>query len=409
MSQFEIYFTTPHSILPGFILDEPARILGRCFQFSNADLDAPMGAAPRQFDFGVSIYDDVFARVKDTKPDGVNAYDTFVYVEWRGHPVFWGPILDPEWDGEEADKVTFRCYSQKKRYEAHFLRAGDLIWSGDVNGITEADKWKAMVPIDYRGIRLIRDAVEVSATQDYAPLGLRNGPNTAPTSSQLMELERGQQCRRAEEELLSSSFAPEVLEVPLKINEDPPYYAELQTALKLGSDKTQDIILQGGYGLNNLEGIKFNPGGKIVTHAHVLDRSGKHRETRVNVASGRKNGVWVDWVNVDFAVTDAQQDAVLGDGVAQTIIDHYGVPPNFATITFKADDEIFGGGRKFWLEDFEHGDYITAGYKKGHLHLPQSIYRIISTGLKQEDQESGVKQRVSIVPEVTGTYDNIDE
>lgn len=414
MSDFEIYFTTPHVVNPGLVVDQPAKILGRAFQFNDADLDAPMGANPRQFDFGVSIYDDVHARVKDTKPDGITAYDTFVYVEWRGHPVFWGPILDPDWDGEENDKVTFRCYSQMKRYEAHFLRIGDLVWSGFPTGIVEgsgddAGKFFAMAPIDYRLVRLIRDAVENTPAQDYSPLGIRNGANTAPVRTQLMQLERGQQTLRTLEDVLGNSWGPEMLEVPLRFNQDPPYYAEIQTATKLGEDRTNSVILQGGFGLDNLQGIRYRPGGKIVTHAHVLDRAGEHRETRVNTVSAKKNGVWVDWVNMDFEVTTAQADDVLGNGVGQTVIDHYGVPPKFADITLKKDDEINGTGQKFWLEDFFHGDYIKAAYKKGHLSLPDSVYRIVGTGLKQEDQESGTRQRVSIVPEVTGTYDSIDE
>lgn len=417
MSQFEIYFTTPQWGLwsdddPPILLpdpDKPARKLGRAWQFSNASLDAPMNANPRQFDVKIPIYDKIHDEVRAIKSDGITAYSTFIYVEWRGHPVIWGPIVDPEWDDSgDEDTVNLRCYSQLKRAEAHYFREGDFKWSGDTDGITSATKFKATIPADYRGARLIRDTVEITPPQPYIPLGIKNGSNTGSTRSQRVEVERGQQSLRGLEDFLGNSWAPELLEVPLSPGEDPPYFAKINTADKLGTNRYDEIFFTGGFAVDNLQSIKYNPGGKIVTHAQVLDRQGKHRETRVNVDSATENGVWVDWVVVDFEVTTAQSDEVLGDGVAQTIIDHYGVPPKFAQLFLKKDDEISGTNQKYWLEDFFHGDYIRACYKKGGLYLPDQAYRITGIGLKQEDQDSGVRQSISVVPEVTGTYDAED-
>lgn len=406
MSQFEIYFTTPYGMLwsdddPPEILpdpDRPALKLGRAWQFSDADLDAPWGPNPREFNVQLPVYDSIHDRIKQHAgyEKGIEAYKTFVYVEWRGYPVFWGPITDPQWHMKDGF-VDIRAYSQMKRWEFHFLRNEDAAVS-------------ALCPLDYRGIRLLRDAAENTVTQIYPPLGMKNGTNTGTARSQTIKMERGQQVLRAAGDIIDSSFGPEMLEVPLAFDADPPYYAQINTAdaLGMGTDRYNQIILQGGYGLNNLDDCVYTPGGKIVTHAHALDRNGKHRETRVDSASAMENGVWVSWEAVDFETTDATADDVLGDGVAQTTVDYYGRPPKFATLTLKLDDEVAAINQKYWLEDFFHGDFIRASVKKGGMYLPDQAYRITGTGLHQENQETGVRQRINVVPRVAGTYDGDD-
>lgn len=408
MSQFEIYFTTPHIIDSSFAVVTPARILARAWQFKDADLDAPMGAAPREFNFTINLYDSVHDQVKKSKPSGITSYSTFVYVEWRGYPVCWGPLIMPEWRMKD-EQLKIRVYSQLKRCEAHFLVAGDLSIGTQV--INAAHKYKSSIPVDHRGLRLLRDAAENKAGQDYPPLGIKNGTNTVSDSTEEIELELGQQILRGMEDVISNSFGPEMIEVPLNIRTPgvAPYYAQMDTAPTLGTNRSDSVKFYGGYSLDNVDDVIYTPGGKIVTHAHAVDRDGVHRETRVDVDSARENGVWVDWEAVDYQTTDANEDAVLGDGVAQTVVDHYGRPPKFADVILKKDDELGAVRQKYWMEHFEHGDFVTVGVKKGGMYLPEDGYRIINVGLHQENQDVGVRQRITIVPDVTGTYTDEDD
>lgn len=403
MSQFEIYFTTLYGMLwddvtdpdnPVIIPDpaRPAIKLSRAWQFSDADLEAPWGPNPREFNFKVPIYDSVHDRIKKhlSHPNGIEAYKTLVYVEWRGHPVFWGPIVDPQWHMKDG-YVDLRCYSPLKRWEFHFLRNGDAaIASG---GCT----------LDYRGIRLLRDAAENSYPQIYPPVGIKNGVNTASTRTQKVKLERGQQVLRAANDIVDSSWGPEMLEVPLAFGSNPPYYAQINTAdaLEMGTDRYNQLVFQGGYGIDNLDDVIYTPGGKLITHAHALDRNGKHRETRSDPDAAMDYGVWVSWEATDFEVTTSQADDVLGNGVAQTLVDYYSRPPKFATLILKKDNAAGVSHQKYWLDDFFHGDFLRASVKKGGMYLPDQPYRITGTGLHQEDQGTGVRQRIDVVPRVT--------
>lgn len=402
MSQFEVYFTTPHQVNGAFGVVAAARILARAWQFEGASLQAPWGPKPRQFDFTVNNYDTVHDRVKDSKSDGITAYSTFIYVEWRGWPVFWGPLIDPEW-GLKSHKVQLRAYSQLKRCEFHQVVLGDA-------AIAKTNGFNGLIPIDYRGLRLLRDAAENRAGQAYLPLGIKNGTNTGPTHTQLMQFKRGAQVLRSMEELTGNTFGPEMIERPLKVKADPPYYAQLDTAdaAGMGTDRYDEVVFQGGFGLNNLDDARHKPGGKIITHAHVLSEDARYRETRVNTVSATENGVWVEWAPQSFNVTHATEDEILG-AVGESYIQNYSIPVNYAELDLKRDNEIGAVDQKYWLDDFDQGDFIRACIKSGHMYLPDAPYRITDIGLTQEDMDVGVRQSISVVPLMDTSYDTDDE
>src|SRR3954470_3630825 len=197
--------------------------------------------------------------------DRLNTYANFLYVKWRGHNVFWGPILNKEVDFEE-NSITLHASDQGARLEHHYYCIGDECLDDP------KDYTKGHLDVSSDGIRLSLKAGEILSETDFIPLGISMGSNDHTYSGDTphkVQSERSQEVWRTMQDLGDRSDGPLFEFSPLN-----PSYTHFAVCNDYGpyfrTDKSSTVKLHYGTGLNNIRNMKLNVGGEVLSHAVVV-------------------------------------------------------------------------------------------------------------------------------------------
>lgn len=408
MPPFEIWFTTPHTYDGGDPGKPnggtPAAKIGQATRHFNARLVVPWKGW-RTFDFEISPHDTVISSIAAGHmypyPE---PYTTMVYVQWRGFAVFWGVVEDIQ-AVAGTNRIRFSCKDPGHYLENLYVRWGNFIYG---TGFTMDDRMmppttKVSLPLDYRGLRRLRDAayptIIESRSVDTPALGIRNGENTDADETRTFGVERGQELARCWLDLGMNTLGPDWILVPLHYedNSSDLNYVKLNTYEVFQEDVSDTVVFQDGIGLNNSK-ISWNPGGKIVTQAVVVYRQQevpgiKGRVVRRNRQADDKYGTHIQWDLLDHDVTEEVAKAH-GDAILKV----YSTVNQQFEVQLYPDNELSGKIQQFnWIEDFTMGDIVTVEKKEGNLHPPPQQVQIREVRLVQEN--AGIPhQEVSVVP-----------
>jgi hypothetical protein len=223
-----------------------------------------------------------------------------------------------------------------------------------------------------------------------------------------VQIERGQEVWRTMQDLGDRSDGPLFEFSPLN-----PSYTHFAVCNVYGpyfrTDKSSTVKLHYGTGLNNVRNMKLNVGGEVLSHAVVVTANNHWRTLVVSGLTGRTEGMWVSWEQVDFDLKDNITEEEAGrnlGAVGAAILDQYGRPLYQVELILRRDDQMQDNADQFhWLEDFEVADIIDVQGVKGH-ETVSGKYMIDEFRLEQESDNSGqVRQAMDVIPFVNaGQY-----
>lgn len=164
---------------------------------------------------------------------------------------------------------------------------------------------------------------------------------------------------------------------------DPPTDPESPGAAELGRNLDPadpdapaegDVIFELGQGVDNLVNVTVTP-ERPTTHCHVVDRDKVYRETSADAEASADTGIFVDWIEVDYALPLPPPNSTAGRfrggpavdtsllrARADVQIKMLGRPPKQFTCTMRPSDAL--------TYQFGHPDWaaITGG-EGGHWYL----------------------------------------
>lgn len=355
--------------------------------------------------------------------------------------IFWGVILKPTYDFSEGT-CTIQAHDQSIWAKKNYHRYGDIV----------VDKGYT---IDGRGIRnLFLSALPLDSQIDRGvkhPGVLWGYDNTTrkpfpakieePTVSEALAAlaTRGQNVYESITALSEQVYGPEWDFRPLDIDDQgttaargtPGYpeqardsrpavlgtnqwYAQLDTYVRKGTDKSATVKLQWGYGAENLSNVIIEPDGDQEKNYAVVvapggeegRRDAKNRALEHDEMSWRDHGIYQTWVS-------SQSDDPLGvlKDKARAYVDAYNWAPVLTQVTVKKGSKA----RFFPFFDFEHGDEVTVGAKladvKWHVKnvASREITGRVTNIILTEDAEGQVTPDLEIVPTIAATIGTGDE
>jgi hypothetical protein len=384
-SGFEVAITTHHDLET----ETPAHVVQWVRSRTAVQLDLAK-SDQRSGKVTISVCDGAAALFDS----GANDYLYRLFIRLNGVPALWAPI-ETSWDAET--KTVTMSAVDVDRMQAHYVRDGD-------EAIDPTSSFDGKLPVDYRGMRLLRDAANNTPEQDarfVAPLGIRDGEASTEHDARV-KVGRGDEVFGDMKQLAQGVAAPDISVDVLDV-EDPdayPDYMVLNSYDRQGTDRTTGadaVVLQCGYGLENLTGFKLTPSA-FVTHAHVLGDGGHPRVTRFHALSSRQRGVYVRWVATQLKVDPSDTTAL--EEIAAAIIKAYGVPLHAYDIKMKPDSLQ---GRRL-LRDFGIGDTITAGVKEGYLNR-EIAARIMAASVKETGKVRDTITSLTVVPSLVDDED----
>lgn len=333
--------------------------------------------------------------------NGFKCYSNFLYIIWRGHVVFWGPILIKEIDYEESS-LTLQASDQGARLEHHYFRIGD-----EAMGVG-GDATVGLLPVGYEGVRLSIQAGKVPTTATtYIPLGIKMGSDNHNSLGSEMKIERGQEVWRTLLDMGERTDGPLIDLRPLDID-DGEAFATVNVYNQFRDDISDTVQFHYGTGLRNVRNMRPTEGGEVLSHVHVVTQDNHWRTTTSSNTSGANYGVWIQWEQVDFnlkdSISESEAEAALG-AVGDAIMDVHGRPLTTVEIVMKRDDQIGVTNLFHWITDFHVSDIIEVKGVKGGEAL-DGKYQIDEVRLEQEGDNSGqVRQAIDVIPwVVSGQY-----
>lgn len=377
--------------------ERPSKTLARLEDFSDAQVTIPINDA-RDATVTISMHAEAAAAVAP--------YKTLLHIVYAtptdAHLVFWGIVTQPEWD-PEAETVTIpavdmslRLQHRQIRWGTRILNASDDPTEPNPFNNTSSKRSTGNIPIDYVGLRWLRDVgrnTESMNNRGVPPLGITDGANTAsllPSDTDFtIEGRRGDTVWDVIQEFVGYQIAPDFELEP----RDKTFgvYARLNTYDRQGSADPTRILFHDGFGLDNAL-ITYRPGGKVITHNHVLSTGDETRVTLADLASSAEIGPYIQWDSTDYP---ARATGALQDHAQQTI-DAYGTPPDYFSVTPNLDCGLC------YLDDFAIGDALSAAVRRGQLQrqFTGDITRVV---LAQADAAGNVRTEIEVAVTVGRT------
>lgn len=348
----------------------PARVLARLEQFTAAEVYIPLNDA-RTAGLGLNYQDPALAFVR---PYAVMLRVAYVAPPHGSRLVCWGRLTEPEWDGATGT-VRLSAVDQSLPLQHHYVRFGDQALN-PTDHPELPNPYDRSVPLDHVGLRMLRDAGKNTPAQTargVPDLGIRNGTNDVvalPTSTtRTIAYDRGAEVWYSMREHIGHDGAPDMELEPI---DEYPYYARLNTYAQQGAG-SPIVEWQDGFGADNCT-IAYSPGGKIKTHAHVLNADGTQRVTVADEAASEEYGVWVHWDATSYESRDPEP---LQDRGKQ-IVDAHARPLDYFQITPNANCGLF------YPWDFAVGSTVRGQIRRGQLRRDMQG-RIVAVRLRQRD------------------------
>ncbi len=335
----------------------------------------------------VSVFDPVAAAV----PAGTS-YARMLRAYYRGQLVFWGAINQRKVN-YKAGTVTLAASDRMLSLVRHFLRRGDA--ASDPLLIAGPND-EATIELSAFGLQLLRDAgvnTLEQTTRDMPDLGIINGTDDATEypDSLTIGVKRSDQVAATMRQL-SQALGPDFeLEA---IDNIVGAYAQLNTYGRQGEDVSYKTQFHWGTGFENLEDLEEIEGVQYITHAHVLDREGRHRVTRANIDASDTTGAYVHWEPTGFdahGMSAENIDAVLGR-YATDILKAWSRPLSAYKLTLKpGTDESLQ-----YLRDYRVGDTVGLAGRQGHAETDEPV-RITAVRLKQHNADNQIVPELDVI------------
>lgn len=360
---------------------EPIR-LHRLTQFTGGEVVIPKNEKEfRTAKVTISIYDPA---CEDVLP-----LERFLFVRYLDKPVFWGPILVPEWDPDNGE-VTINAISPAYRLKKHQARIGDLI---EEEGSTT---------VDSNGIsRYLACGFNTpgQTARGVPELGIVMGTDTSISNpNHLYSVKRGQEVWAGIQNIVDQQDGPDIELEPQELTQGS--YALLHTFDDQTRDRTNEVKWHYGWGLDNLESFKPSPAGDaVVTHAHVLTQDLSRRKTAAAEGPSARFGPYVYWDALAFNTvgTDANQNAALVEFGKSRVL-KYGEPPLFFTMQPRATPS--SGIMLHYGVDYLIGDIVRIVAKKGFMPVFAFDSEITKVTLKQKDTSTAAVASVEAAPRI---------
>lgn len=407
MSAFTVKITTHlrQNGLGGFV--SPVVVGDPLTQITQAKVRIPKRGS-REAELTINLHSTDLATVYDNAEDNkLRPYKHFLYMEWRGHPVFWGPIVTKEIDFEERS-LTLRARDQSIRLEHHFYRLGDEA----LNHPT--DPTKGFLLVGTEGLRVSVEAGELPSAFAGFALGIEMGTDTFGPGVNEIIIERSQEVWRTMVELTERTDGPLFELVPADVDTSPTRLATLNSFGQIRDNHTNPLTadyvsLDYNTGNHNLRNIRPTEGGKLLTFATVVSED---LDFRVNViANDQMNefGQYVHWEAVDFNVANiGEADELLG-AVGAAYLNAYAQPLTNLDLELRRDDEVGATNQFYYIEDFKVADLIHISGTEAD-ETVSGNYQIEEVSLEQEPDGTGeVRQVVQVVPYVDNSGDYVTE
>lgn len=375
---FRIKLTSLHRPANGALPIRYATTLARIEDFQEAQVEIPFNDA-RSASVKISMNDPACLQVLPLK---VMLHIVYVTPN-SARLVFWGPVTVPEWSSEE-ETVTINAVDPSLRLAWHYIRLGDQILNAPTHPTLPNPYGKGMIPLDGHGLRMLRDCGVVGGTIPY--LGIADGvfagdeyPNDTffkikPSPG------RGSQVWQTWLEAISHQAAPDF---ELEPRDDiPGAYCRINTFNQQGNPDPLGLILHDGFGKDNCR-IDYRPGGKLITHAHILSQADKLRITIQNSAAATEYGAYIWWDSTNYKADNTEALALRG----RQLIAAYSSPPDYYDVKLNPDSDMY------FMEDFGVGDLMIAAIRRGYLRR-RIEGRVVQVTLKQIDDAGNV------VPEI---------
>lgn len=351
-------------------------------------------SGPLQARLAMESYEAVIKKIRDYW-GYVSPYEIFIYADYgTDDSVFWGPVISTEVDTETGNFVL-NAVDYSLRMQSHFFRRGD-------SPLGSSNKGKIIVGPS--GIDDCLAAARNTVGQDAdgtPPLGIELNATTVVDSTKTFSVDRGQEVWQTALDIQGARLLEFWLQ-PRRFDPTSPFYYDLIMEPYPRGTQNNKLKLWAGIGKNNAEAV-WKPGGKLVTHVHVVDKSG-YRRTRANTAARSRYGVWVEWEPFDHVVTrDANGRAIL-DAIGDTILDLYSSPLNNLSLKLLPEAPKY-------LDQFFLGDrglvYFDEGYTAQET-LAMEIY-INEVRLRKNNQSSLTTEEVDVLPWNDTAYETVDE
>lgn len=408
---FKIVFTTlkyvstdfPYSSTAPLVL--PVEVLAEPQEFEGVEVGIPLSDG-RDAQFTMSIFNPALGEVVQKMGYAPRAYETGVMIWHYQRLVFRGIVVYAQWRLRDG-KVTFFCRDSSERLEGDIVHDGDEARQVD-NG------YGGHVPVDYRGLRVLRDAATNTPQQNGRGdpvLGVGNGPHVGGTEDVTIEVERGAQVWSSMKEIASHTIGPDFELVPIEEDDDSENYCHLRTwspykgvDRTLNGDPADRVLFSIGFQKDNAEDAEWKQGGKLFTHARIFTSNNKlvitsHDDYAAGFLGHR---VYTDTTEYKATNTDAIK------AYADAIVGAYSLPPDYITVTLHRDDDSRSVYR--YIEHFDTGDIIMARIRKGYFDTRASEYqRIMKVTLTQENQTRHSRTSIDIVPWIGDTFPGDDE
>jgi hypothetical protein len=177
---------------------------------------------------------------------------------------------------------------------------------------------------------------------------------------------------------------------------DPYFMVELDTADKLGEDRSNEVRFEHAFGWDNAEEITVETDGDAVRNHWVAVMPGgerfrgdpKRKAQYHNEESWDKYGIYSGWESVG-----QMDDHNVIVEKAKAWVAAYAEPPDFVTVVPRRD----GAGVPQYGRDYFVGDLVQARAKRG-LHFLDMTVRIIGVTLRQDDASGNTRAELDCAP-----------
>lgn len=343
-----------------------------------------------------------------THPDLPNPYNRAVPINGAGYRMLLDAAQNLPGDQENTYPPLGIAYGRRTTLNGAIDDNDTTVTLNDLAGFTAdavwlqiGDEWMRGTPAGLTVSSITRGAAGTTPAahaDDAAVLVCDDdSPNLATSTKLKTSFIRSDEVWGKIEDLSKHQTAPDFELVP--VTDEPGVYTRLHVYERQGEydgerDRVIDprpVVFEDKFGKGNAR-VTHRPGGRIVTHAHILSERGGKRITRASTSAAETYGPWVIWEPTDYKASDTAILALRGD----QLLDAYNRPQDFVEVVPHPDAEYR------YLRDFIIGSVINVDYS-----TPQDWWkgqaRVIEVGFTQAPGEDA-QVKLAVVPHEEGSF-----